>query len=101
MTKTIDPRTLADLIVRPIVTEKATIALEHNQYTFDVNPKADKLEIRAAIEYLFNVKVVAISTQMPPRKTRRMGKRIGFKPNYKRAIVKLAEGDSIALFPEV
>jgi large subunit ribosomal protein L23 len=100
MTRALDQRTLADLIIRPIITEKATLALENNQYTFDVNPKADKPEIRAAIEYLFDVKVVGISTHMPPRKTRRMGKYMGFRSNYKRAIVKLAEGDSIALFPE-
>ncbi|NJM48390.1 MAG: 50S ribosomal protein L23 [Alkalinema sp. RU_4_3] len=100
MTRALDQRTLADLIIRPIITEKATLALENNQYTFDVNPKADKPEIRAAIEYLFDVKVVGISTHMPPRKTRRMGKYMGFRSTYKRAIVKLAEGDSIALFPE-
>lgn len=100
MTRALDQRTLADLIIRPIITEKATLALENNQYTFDVNPKADKPEIRAAIEYLFDVKVVGISTHMPHRKTRRMGKYLGFRSTYKRAIVKLAEGDSIALFPE-
>jgi large subunit ribosomal protein L23 len=100
MTRALDQRKLADIIIRPIITEKATLALENNQYTFDVNPKADKPEIRAAIEYLFDVKVVGISTQNLPRKTRRMGKYMGFKPTYKRAVVKLAEGDSIALFPE-
>jgi large subunit ribosomal protein L23 len=101
MTKTFDQRQLADLIRRPIITEKATIALENNQYTFEVDPGAAKPEIRAAIEYLFDVKVVGISTHKPPRKQRRVGKHTGFKPHYKRAIVTLAEGDSIPLFPEV
>jgi large subunit ribosomal protein L23 len=101
MTKALDQRKLADLVYRPIITEKATIALENNQYTFEVDPKADKPEIRAAIEYLFDVKVVGISTNNPPRKKKRVGKFAGFKPQVKRAIVKLAEGDSIPLFPEV
>jgi large subunit ribosomal protein L23 len=101
MTKTLDQRQLADLIRRPIITEKATAALENNQYTFEVDPRAAKPEIRAAIEYLFDVKVVGISTHKPPRKQRRVGKYTGFKPHYKRAIVTLAAGDSIPLFPEV
>lgn len=96
-----DPRTLADIIRRPIITEKATRLLEYNQYTFEVPPKARKPEIRAAVEYLFNVKVTGISTLLPPRKKRRVGKYLGYKAQYKKAIVTLAEGDSITLFPEV
>jgi large subunit ribosomal protein L23 len=96
-----DPRLLADLIRRPIVTEKATILLENNQYTFEVAPKATKPEIKAAVESLFDVKVTAVKTQNPPRKTRRVGKFMGHRPLYKRAIVTLATGDSITLFPEV
>jgi large subunit ribosomal protein L23 len=95
------PGTLADLIRRPIVTEKATILLENNQYTFEVSPKATKPEIRAAIESLFEVKVVAVNTVNPPRKTKRVGKFMGHRAHYKRAIVTLAPGDSITLFPEV
>ena len=94
-------RALADLVRRPIVTEKATLLLENNQYTFEVDPKAQKPEIKAAIEALFNVKVVSVNTQKPPRKTRRVGKFIGHRPLYKRAMVTLAPGDSITLFPEV
>jgi large subunit ribosomal protein L23 len=101
MTKLIEKRDLADLIRRPIITEKATIALENNQYTFEVAPKATKPDIRNAIEYLFNVKVTEISTHNPPRKSRRVGKFAGHRPHYKRAVVTLAEGDTITLFPEV
>lgn len=101
MTRAIDQRKLADLVYRPIITEKATISLENNHYTFEVDPKADKPEIRAAIEYLFDVKVIGISTHNPPRKKKRVGKYAGFKPQVKRAVVRLAEGDSIPLFPEV
>lgn len=96
-----EAREMADIIHRPIITEKATRLLEQNQYTFEVIPKASKPEIRAAIEYLFDVKVVAINTLLPPRKKRRVGKFLGYKPQYKKAIVTLAEGDSITLFPEV
>jgi large subunit ribosomal protein L23 len=96
-----DPRTLPDLIRRPIITEKATRLLESNQYTFEVVPSATKPEIKAAIEYLFNVRVVSVNTQNPPRQQRRMGKFVGYRPLYKRAIVTLAPNDSITLFPEV
>jgi large subunit ribosomal protein L23 len=94
-------RGLADLIHRPIVSEKATMLMELNKYTFEVVPKATKPEIKAAIEYLFNVKVLSVNTQRPPRKKKRVGRFVGFKALYKRAIVTLAPGDTITLFPEV
>ena len=100
-----DPRRLPDLVRRPIVTEKATRLMEENKYTFEVTPQATKPEIKAAIEDLFQVKVVQVNTQRPPRKKRRVGKFIGFKPQYKRAIVTVASGDEEkirqVLFPEV
>lgn len=96
-----NPRDLADLVRRPLVTEKATMLMELNQYTFEVAPKATKPQIKAAIQYLFNVKVVGVTTQNPPRKKRRVGRFVGYKAVYKRAIVTLAPGDSITLFPEV
>ncbi|MEI6379870.1 MAG: 50S ribosomal protein L23 [Cyanobacteriota bacterium ELA615] len=96
-----DQRSLVDLVRRPIVTEKATTLLEDNKYVFEVTPKSTKPEIKAAIETLFNVKVLKVNTLMPPRKHKRVGKYLGFKPLYKRAIVTLSEGDSITLFPDV
>ncbi|MBD0343242.1 MAG: 50S ribosomal protein L23 [Coleofasciculus sp. Co-bin14] len=96
-----NPRELADLVRRPIVTEKATLLLEQNKYVFEVIPKATKPEIKAAIESLFDVKVTSVNTIRPPRKKRRVGKFVGFKAQYKRAIVTLAPGDSITLFPDV
>lgn len=96
-----NPRDLADLIKQPIITEKATRLLEDNQYVFDVVPKATKPEIKAAIESLFDVKVISVNTIRLAKKKRRVGRFVGFKPLYKRAIVTLKEGDSIALFPEV
>ncbi|WP_413174941.1 50S ribosomal protein L23 [Anabaena azotica] len=100
-----DPRNLADLVRRPILTEKATILMEQNKYTFEVTPKSSKPEIKAAIEDLFQVKVIKINTALPPRKQRRVGKFIGYKPQYKRAIVTVAPGDEDKirklLFPDV
>ncbi|WP_267384655.1 50S ribosomal protein L23 [Cyanobacterium sp. uoEpiScrs1] len=96
-----DPRDLADLILKPIVTEKATLLLEDNKYVFEVAPKSTKPQIKAAIESLFEVSVVKVNTARPPRKKKRVGKFIGYKPLYKRAIITLKEGDSIVLFPDV
>ncbi|BAY19737.1 ribosomal protein L25/L23 [Nostoc sp. HK-01] len=101
----IDPRDLPDLVRRPIVTEKATILMEQNQYTFEVVLKATKPNIKAAIEDLFQVKVVKINTATQPRKKRRVGKFVGYKPQYKKAIVTVSPGDAQKirqiLFPEV
>lgn len=98
-----NPREFADIVHRPILTEKATRLMELNQFTFDVAPKATKPLIKAAIEYLFNVKVTGLNTQNPPRKKRRVGKFIGFKSRYKRAVVTLEDGEPLRkiLFPEV
>lgn len=98
-----ESRDLADIVIKPIVTEKATLLLEQNKYVFDVVLKATKPQIKAAIESLFEVKVVKVNTLVPPRKKRRVGRFVGYKSQYKRAIVTLAEGDSIReiLFPEV
>jgi large subunit ribosomal protein L23 len=93
--------TLADLIRRPLLTEKATLLLENNQYVFEVVPAANKFQIKAAIEELFDVKVVAVNTYNPPQKKRRVGRFIGHRPHYKRAVVTLAAGDSIPLFPDL
>lgn len=101
MTKVLNEGELADLIRRPLITEKATLLLENNQYVFEVAPKAKKPEIKAAIESLFDVKVTGVSTVNLPRKKRRVGRFEGFRARYKRAIVTLAEGDSITLFPDV
>lgn len=100
-----DPRRLPDLIRRPILTEKATLLMEQNKYSFEVTLQATKPEIKAAIEDLFQVKIVQVNTQRPPRKKRRVGKFVGYKSQYKRAIVTLAPGDEDkirqVLFPEV
>ena len=89
-----------NIIKYPIITDKATRLLANNQYSFVVNPSSDKITIKAAIEYLFNVKVVKVNTCKLPRKKKRVGKYIGWKSQYKKAIVTLADGDTINLFAE-
>ncbi|XHU95480.1 MAG: 50S ribosomal protein L23 [cyanobacterium endosymbiont of Rhopalodia yunnanensis] len=96
-----DHRNLADLILKPIVTEKATLLLEDNKYVFEVALRSNKSQIKAAIESLFEVSVLKVNTARPPRKKKKVGKFVGYKPLYKRAIVTLQEGDSIVLFPDV
>jgi large subunit ribosomal protein L23 len=97
----VNPRSLADLVRRPIVSEKATQLMADNQYTFEVDPRSTKPQIKAAIQELFEVKVTSVNTHNPPRHKKRVGKFIGHRSQYKRAIVTLAEGDSITLFPDV
>jgi large subunit ribosomal protein L23 len=90
----------AQIIKYPIITDKATRLLENNQYSFIVDRYSDKLTIKTSIEYLFDVKVIKINTCRLPRKKKRIGKYIGWKPQYKKAIVTLSEGDVINLFTE-
>tara|TARA_B100000927_G_scaffold277581_1_gene259353 strand:- start:368 stop:670 length:303 start_codon:yes stop_codon:yes gene_type:complete len=99
MTKKFNTR-LADVIRKPLITEKATNALDLNQYTFEVDHRAAKPDIKAAVESMFNVKVIGVNTMNPPRRTRRVGKFAGKRSQIKKAIVRLAEGDKIQLFPE-
>ncbi len=91
---------LEDVIRRPLITEKATSALEVNQYTFEVDHRAAKPDIKAAVEKLFDVKVVGISTMNPPRRSRRIGRFAGKRSQVKKAVVRLADGNKIQLFPE-
>jgi large subunit ribosomal protein L23 len=90
----------AQVIKYPIITDKTTRLLENNQYSFVVDRYSDKLTIKAAIEDLFNVKVIKINTCRLPRKKKRVGKYIGWKPQYKKAVITLCEGDGINLFTD-
>lgn len=91
-----------DVIRRPLVTEKSTVGREElNLATFAVDPKATKHDIRRAVEELFDVRVTAVRTMRPPRKTKRVGRNIGRRAEWKKAIVELAEGQSIEFFEGV
>lgn len=84
-----------DLILSPMITEKSTLGAEHNQVTFRVPLTAEKREIRAAIELLFNVKVKAVNTIRQNGKVKRFQGRKGKRSDYKKAIICLEEGHSI------
>ena len=92
-----DPR---DVIIRPVVSEKSYALLDANVYTFIVHPRANKIEIRNAIETLFNVEVVNVNTlnRKGKRKRNRRTFTFGKRSDTKRAIVTLAAGDRIELF---
>ena len=86
-----------DIIKAPIITEKASILKENNVYTFSVDVKANKTQIKQAIEAIFNVKVESVNTiNVHPRK-KRVGRYSGYTNRAKKAIVKLKEGSSIEL----
>jgi large subunit ribosomal protein L23 len=87
------------IIRRPLVTEKSTQQKEkNNQYAFEVDPKANKIEIQSAVERLFKVKVFQVHTCSVLGKVKRLGRKYGKRPDWKKAIVTLKEGDRIDFF---
>jgi large subunit ribosomal protein L23 len=84
-----------DVIVSPVITEKSTMASENNQVVFNVARKASKPEIKAAIEALFGVKVTGVNTLLRKGKVKRFRGTIGQQSDVKKAIVTLADGQSI------
>ena len=87
-----------DVIIRPVVSEKSYAGLELNTYTFLVDPRANKTEIKEAVQAIWNVRVTSVNTLRRPGKVKRRGWTVGKRADQKRAIVKLAEGDSIEIF---
>ncbi len=91
-------KTLYDVIKRPIITEKSAALTEKSIYTFEVLIDANKVEIKKAVEEIFNVKVKHVRTVSVHRKAKRMQRYEGFKSAYKKAIVTLEAGQTIAAF---
>lgn len=91
-------KSIYDIIRKPIITEKSMRNVEELQYTFEVLPKATKPQIKHAIEKIFNVNVVEIRTINVHRKAKKVQKYEGFKPAYKKAIVRLRPGQTIDVF---
>ena len=87
-----------DVIIRPVVSEKSYAGLELNTYTFLVDPRANKTEIKEAVQAIWNVRVTAVNTLRRPGKVKRRGYTVGKRAEQKRAIVTLAQGDSIEIF---
>ncbi|WP_371376805.1 50S ribosomal protein L23 [Sporomusa aerivorans] len=90
-----------DVLLRPYITEKTTAMMAENKYTFVVPLTANKIEIRQAVEQIFKVKVLDVNTIRVMGKTKRMGKNLGKRSDFKKAIVKLAPGESIEFFEGV
>jgi large subunit ribosomal protein L23 len=84
-----------EIIKAPVITEKSATIAQEGKYAFKVDPKANKTEIKQAIEKLFNVKVVEISTMNEKTKKKRVGRYSGLSNRSKKAIVKLADGQTI------
>ena len=87
-----------DVIIRPVVSEKSYGLMDLNKYTFLVHPEANKTEIKVAVEKIFDVKVTSVNTMNRQGKTRRTRYGTGRRADTKRAIVSLAEGQSIDIF---
>jgi large subunit ribosomal protein L23 len=92
---------LRDVLIRPLITEKSNTGMQDNKYTFIVPLNANKVEIRQAVETVFKVKVLDVNTVRVMGKIKRMGKYSGKRPDYKKAIVKIAPGQQIEFFEGV
>jgi large subunit ribosomal protein L23 len=87
-----------DIVIRPVVSEKSYAGLERNTYTFLVDGRASKTEIKEAIQQIWNVRVLGVNTMNRRGKVKRTRLGSGRRPDQKRAIVTIAEGESIELF---
>ena len=87
-----------DILIKPIVTEKSTALMEAGKYTFQVPLNVTKIEIRQAVEQVFNVKVQAVNTMRYEGKMKRLGRTQGRRSDWKKAIVTLKPGETIELF---
>jgi len=94
---------LYDVLRRPIITEKTIVGVdETNRYTFEVDLRANKFQIKEAVETAFDVTVTGVNVMVMPAKTTRRGKRVVIrKPKWKKAVVAVAPGNSIQLFEGV
>lgn len=87
-----------DVLIRPLITEKSTEMMQDNKYVFLVPLNVNKVEIRQAVEEIFKVKVDSVNTVRVEGKVKRMGRHIGKRSDYKKAIVKLVAGERIEFF---
>jgi large subunit ribosomal protein L23 len=88
-------RTPAEIIIKPLISEKSYAAMQFGKYTFNVHPSANKIEIAKAVEEAFDVQVVAVNTMTVQGKERRRRNSRGFDPKRKKAVVTLAPGQQI------
>lgn len=86
------------VLLRPIITEKSTVLTASDKYVFEVDVRANKNQVKEAVELAFNVRVANVNTMVMKGKNRRFGRRITKQPDWKKAVVTLVPGDSIELF---
>ena len=86
------------VLVRPVITEKSMLEAAAGRYTFEIAPGANKHEVRAAVESAFKVDVLGVRVLTVRGKKRRLGKKVGFRPDRRKAIVRLASGQKIERF---
>jgi len=91
-------RAAHDIIIKPVITERSMEGLQAGKYTFKVANSANKIEIAKAIEELFGVKVAKVNTMMVRGREKRMGRTSGYLPDWKKAIVTLADGEKTIEF---
>ena len=89
-----------DILIRPVITEKTSDLMAENKYTFSVDRRANKLEIRKAVESIFKVDVTAVRTMNVPGKLKRQGRTSGMTPQWKKAIVTVKAGQRLPIFDE-
>jgi large subunit ribosomal protein L23 len=98
---------IEQIIRKPLITEKNTRLMEQDQYTFEVDPRANKIQIREAVEKTFNVRVKAVNTMVVKQKaksriaSRRGGRIVGHEPGWKKAVVTLQPGERIDIFEQI
>ena len=90
-----------DILIEPVISEKANMLREQNKYVFIVHPDANKIQIKEAVEALFKVKVIGCTTMNVLGKMKRLRGKPGRTASYKKAIVRLAEGETISAFEGV
>lgn len=91
-------KTAHDIIIKPVITERSMEGLQAGKYTFKVATSANKIEIAKAVQEIFGVKVAKVNTMVVKGREKRMGKNSGYCPDWKKAIVTLADGEKTIAF---
>lgn len=91
---------MIDLVKHPVITAKSCQLFEQHQYTFDVDPRLTKPQIKKIFENLFQINVIAVNTHLPPIQKKRLGRQQGYKARYKRVILTIKSDQKIQLFGE-
>jgi large subunit ribosomal protein L23 len=91
---------MIDFVKYPVITEKSCRLIENNQYTFDVDARLTKPQIKNIFKNVFNVNIISVKTHLPPVKKKRLGVQQGYKSRYKRAIITVQKNQKIELFEQ-